>query len=166
MNIQLLKGVFAFAILLLVQVMVLNHIHLFNCATPLLYVYMVLLFPRNYPRWAELLLCFVMGFLVDVFSDTPGVSMASMTFVGLMQPSVLKTFLQRDSADDLAPSIRSMGIYKFGYYTIIMVLIYCVSFFTLETFNFFNWLQWLGCVAGSTVLSAILILAIENFRSK
>ena len=47
-----------------------------------------------------------------------------------------------------------------------MVLIYCVSFFTLETFNFFNWLQWLECVAGSTVLSAILILAIENFRSK
>ena len=166
MNIQLLKGIFSFAILLLVQVMVLNHIHFFNCATPLLYVYMVLLFPRNYPRWAELLLCFIMGFFVDVFSDTPGVSMASMTFLGLIQPTVLKMFLQRDSADDLAPSMHSLGAYKFGYYAIMMVLIYCVTFFSLETFNFFNWLQWIESVVGSTILSAILILAIENFRSK
>ena len=35
MNIQLLKGIFFFAILLLIQLMVLNHIHFFNCATPL-----------------------------------------------------------------------------------------------------------------------------------
>jgi len=166
MNIQLLKGIFSFAILLLVQVMVLNHIHFFNCATPLLYVYMVLLFPRNYPRWAELLLCFVMGFIVDVFSDTPGVSMASKTLLGLLQPTVLSTFMQRDSADDLKPSMRSMGTYKFGYYAIMMVLIYCVTFFSLETFNFFNWLQWIEIVLGSTILSVILILAIENFRSK
>ena len=166
MNVQLLRGFFAFAILLLVQVTVLNHIHLFNCATPMLYVYMVLLFPRNYPRWAELLLCFIMGFFVDVFSDTPGVSMASMTFLGLIQPTVLKMFLQRDSADDLAPSMHSLGAYNFGYYAIIVILIYCASFFTLETFNFFNWLQWVECVCGSTILSAILILAIENFRSK
>ena len=166
MNIQLLKGIFSFAILLLVQVMVLNHIHFFNCATPLLYVYMVLLFPRNYPRWAELLLCFVMGFIVDVFSDTPGVSMASMILLGLLQPTVLSTFMQRDSADDLKPSMRSMGTYKFGYYAIMMVLIYCVTFFSLETFNFFNWLQWIESVVGSTILSVILILAIENFRSK
>lgn len=166
MNIQLLRGFFAFAILLLVQVTVLNHIHLFNCATPMLYVYMVLLFPRHYPRWAELSLCFIMGFFVDIFSDTPGVSMASMTFLGLIQPTVLKMFLQRDSADDLAPSMHSLGAYNFGYYAIIVILIYCASFFTLETFNFFNWLQWVECVCGSTILSAILILAIENFRSK
>jgi rod shape-determining protein MreD len=166
MNIQLLKGVFAFAIILLVQVMVLNHIHLFNCATPLLYIYMVLLFPRNYPRWAELLLCFVMGLLVDTFSDTPGVSMAAMTFMGLIQPSVLNMFLQRDSADDLAPSMRSMGLSRFGYYAITMILVYCVTFFTLETFNFFNWLQWIECVGGSTVITALLVLAIENYHSK
>ena len=103
-----------------------------------------------------------MGFIVDVFSDTPGVSMASVTLLGLLQPTVLSTFMQRDSADDLKPSMRSMGTYKFGYYAIMMVLIYCVTFFSLETFNFFNWLQWIESVVGSTILSVILILAIER----
>ena len=36
MNIDLLKGIALFVILLLVQVVFLNHIHLFGFATPLL----------------------------------------------------------------------------------------------------------------------------------
>ena len=63
MNIQMLRGALLFAVLLLVQVLVFNHIHLFNCATPLLYIYVALLFPRDIPRWAALVSCFIMGFL-------------------------------------------------------------------------------------------------------
>ena len=110
MNIQMLRGALLFAVLLLVQVLVFNHIHLFNCATPLLYIYVALLFPRDIPRWAALVSCFIMGFLVDMFSNTPGVSMASLTFLGLIQPFVLNLFMQHDSADDLQPSMRSLGL--------------------------------------------------------
>ena len=64
MNTQLLRGVAIFVALLLVQILVFNHIHLFNCATPLLYIYVVLLFPRNIPRWLALLSGFIMGFFI------------------------------------------------------------------------------------------------------
>ena len=47
MNIGVLKGIGAFVLLLLAQSLVLNHIHLFGCATPLLYVYMVTLFRHD-----------------------------------------------------------------------------------------------------------------------
>ena len=166
MNTQLLRGVAIFVALLLVQVLVFNHIHLFNCATPLLYIYVVLLFPRNIPRWMALLSGFIMGFFVDIFSNTPGVSMASTTFMGLIQPYILTLFLQRDSADDICPSIRSLGATRFICYTFLMVLTYCTLFFTLETFNFFNWLQWLECIAGSTTITVVLAITLENFRSK
>ncbi len=36
-----------FVVLLLVQGLVLNHIHLFDCATPLIYIILVLHFRRN-----------------------------------------------------------------------------------------------------------------------
>ncbi|MBF1553798.1 MAG: rod shape-determining protein MreD, partial [Prevotella salivae] len=140
-------------------------VHLFNCATPLLYIYVALLFPRNTPRWVALISCFVMGFLVDIFSNTPGVSMASLTFLGLIQPLVLKLFLQHDSADDMKPSMRTLGIGCFVYYTILMVFVYCLLFFTLETFNFFNWIQWLESIVGSSIITIILILTLANFRS-
>ena len=163
MNIESLREALIFVVLLLVQVLVFNHVHLFNCATPLLYIYVALLFPRNTPRWVALISCFVMGFLVD---NTPGVSMASLTFLGLIQPLVLKLFLQHDSADDMKPSMRTLGIGRFVYYTILMVFVYCLLFFTLETFNFFNWIQWLESIVGSSIITIILILTLANFRSR
>ncbi|MDY3103168.1 MAG: rod shape-determining protein MreD, partial [Prevotella sp.] len=44
MSIDMLKGISFFVLLLLLQVLVFNHIHLFGFATPLLYVYVMLLF--------------------------------------------------------------------------------------------------------------------------
>ena len=48
MSKTLFKRILGFALLCLAQALVLNRIHLFSFATPLLYVYMVLLFRRNY----------------------------------------------------------------------------------------------------------------------
>ena len=166
MNLIFLKGVLLFAILLLAQVLVLNHIHLFDCATPLLYVYVVLLFRRNYPRWGILLVSFLLGLLVDIFSNTPGVAAASMTFLGFLQPYVLAMFLNRDSDEDLQPSMKSLGFAKFFYYAAVLVVVYCAIFFTIETFSFFNGLLWLECVGGSAMLTILLILAIENSRKR
>ena len=111
MKIGLLKGIIAFAVLLLVQVLVFNHIHLFNCATPLLYVYMPMLFSRNNSRWVVLLLSFFMGMAIDVFQNTPGVAMATMTFIGLIQPLILGVFMQQDSEADIPVLSR---LFHFG----------------------------------------------------
>jgi rod shape-determining protein MreD len=166
MTINLLKRALLFVIFCLAQVLVLNHIHLFDCATPLLYVYFVLIFPRNYKRWAILIWCFCMGLVMDTFANTPGVGAASMTFVGLLQPFLLKLFIHEDSADDLKPSFRSMGSASFTRYVVFLVLIYNIVFYVMEAFNFFNWLQIVECIGGSTVLTVLLILAIESVRKK
>lgn len=164
MSADLLKRLLTFVILVLVQGLVFNHIHLFNCATPLLYIFMVLHFPRNYPRWAELLWCFSLGLCVDAFANTPGVATVSMTFVGLLQPYLFELLVPRDSAEDLVPSMRTIGVVKYSWYTFMITFVFALLFFTLESFNFFNWLHWLLCVGTSTVLTFILVMAIENFR--
>ena len=51
--------------LVLAQALVFNYIHLFGYATVLLYVYFVVMFPRNYPRWAILLWSFFLGLSAD-----------------------------------------------------------------------------------------------------
>lgn len=164
MNIDQIKRIALFVILLLVQGLVLNHIHLFNCATPLVYILLVLHFRRNHPRWAVLLWCFTLGLCVDVFANTPGVAAGAMTLMGLIQPYLLELFVPRDSAEDLEPSVRTLGTTSFYWYAFVLAFAYCLAFFTLETFNFFNWLQWLECIGGSTLLTFVLIVALENFR--
>lgn len=146
--------------------MVLNHIELFGCATPFLYVYFIMLFRRGFPRWAVLLWSFFLGIFIDMFSNTPGVAASSATFIGLLQPYLLNLFAPRDSSDDMMPTMKSLGVARYVYYTIICVFIFNLLFFTVEMFSFFNWLQWALNLCGSTVLTVVLILVIENVRKR
>lgn len=164
MNLNFIKDIFFFVLLVVVQTLVLNHIRLFGCATPLLYVYFLLPMHRNQAKWITLLWGFAIGLSVDVFSNTPGVGAASMTLVALLQPYVLQLFAPRDSFDDLRPSYHTLGVSKYINYTIILVTVYCLCFFTLEAFNFYDILQWVASVVGCTVLTVIFVLVIENLR--
>ncbi len=166
MNIAVIRHFFTFVILCVVQALVLNHINLYGCATPFLYVYFILLFRRDFPKWAVLLWSFFLGLCIDIFSNTPGVAAASTTFLGLLQPYLLNLFVPRDKADDLLPSMKSLGVARYVYYVIISVLIYNLLFFSIEAFSFFNWQQWLCNIGGSTALTIILILTIESVRRK
>lgn len=166
MKIEVIRHFFTFIILCIVQVLVLNHIELFGCATPFLYVYFIMLFRRGFPRWAVLLWSFFLGIFIDMFSNTPGVAASSATFIGLLQPYLLNLFAPRDSSDDMMPTMKSLGVARYVYYTIICVFIFNLLFFTVEMFSFFNWLQWALNICGSTVLTVGLILVIENVRKR
>lgn len=158
--------VVSFVVLLLVQSLVLNHVHLLGYATPLLYCYFIIDFRRDYPRWGTLLWAFALGLGVDIFTNTPGVAAGSMTLIALIQPYLLQLFVSRDTADNLQPTLRSLGPGKYITFSTILVLIYCLTFYTLEMFNFFNWQLWLLSFLDSTVITEVLILVIDNLRRK
>lgn len=159
-----LRRIILFIVLCLVQGLVLNHINLFGYATPLLYVYMALTFPRGYPRWAILLWCFFLGLSVDTFTNTPGVAAASMTLVGLLQPFVIELFMQRDSEENFKPTLMNLGYVSYIYYMLLLLSIYCIAYYSIEMFTFFNWLQWVECVVGSLLITSVLVFVIEHMR--
>ena len=159
-----LRRLTVMVVLCLAQALVLNRIQLFHCATPLLYAYFAIIFPRSYPKWAILLWCFSMGVIVDAFSNTPGVAAASMTLIGALQPYLLELFLPRDVDDHVKASSHAMGVGNFMSLASILMVIYCVVFFTINLFSFFNWIYWIECVVGSALLTLALIFTLENLR--
>ena len=161
MTLDLLKRAGWFVVFVLVQAVVLGRIHLFHCATPLFYVYFVALFPRNYPKWGVLLWSFCLGILVDTFSNTPGLASASLTLIAAIQPYFFELFVPRDSVDDLKPALSTLGPLKYSYYIIMLVLLYCLVFYSLELFNFFNLQEWALCVVGSAAITLLLIYTFE-----
>ncbi len=163
---ETLRHITTFIVLSLVQVLVLNHVRLLGCATPLLYVYFILLFPLGTPRGVVVACAFAMGLAMDVFTNTPGVAAAPATLLGLLQPYMLEAFAPKDSAADLEPHIKSLGAKKYAWYVSAGTLTHCLLLFTIEAFGFFNWMEWLMQVAGSSVLTASLILVIENIRRR
>lgn len=166
MTIDFLRRLVVFIVLLLAQVLVFNRIQLFHCATPLLYVYFSIIFPLGYPRWAAMLWSFAMGLAIDMFSNTPGLAAASMTLIGLLQPYLLALFAPHEPDDNVKASVSALGLGKFATLAGVLVLVYCLVFFTLEAFSFSDWLYWLQCMGGSALLTILLILALESLRNK
>lgn len=166
MTTDIIKRAILFIVFVLAQIIVLGRVHLFNCATPLLYVWFVILFPRNYPKWGILLWSFSMGLIIDIFSNTPGMAAFSLTLVGAIQPYFFELFIPRDSIENLEPSMATIGPVKYTCYASALTALFCVVFYSLELFNFFNMVQWASCIAGSTILTLLLIFTFEIVRSK
>ena len=92
MSIEVFKRLGWFVVLCLAQVLILNYIHLFDIAIPLLYVYFTITFRRGMPKWVILLWSFALGLAIDVFSNTPGLASGSMTLIAVIQPYLLELF--------------------------------------------------------------------------
>ena len=163
---RLVSRLAMFVALLLAQVLVLNHVWLMNVATPLLYVYFAITFPRNTEKGEVLVWCFILGLLVDIFSNTPGLAAGSLTLIGMIQTYLVELFVPRDSAENLDVSAATLGWGKFSMLSSILILIYCLLFFILEAFNFFDWQLWLLRAVCSAALTMGLMLAIESLRAK
>ncbi|SHK53400.1 rod shape-determining protein MreD [Xylanibacter ruminicola] len=155
-----------FVSLLVVQVLILNHVHFLGVGTPLLYVYFAITFRRNFPKWLVLVSCFLLGLMVDIFSNTPGLASSVMTLAGLAQCYLIELIAPRDSSDELEASIKALGFSKFLMLSALIATLYCMLFFALEAFNFFDVLMWLARSLVSSVLTMVLILAIESVRSR
>ena len=67
--------------LVLLQVLILNNVHIAGYATPFLYIYFILKFNSGTSRNELMLWAFFFGLTIDVFSDTPGMNAAATVFL-------------------------------------------------------------------------------------
>jgi len=144
-------------VLLLVQLLVLNHVHLFGYATPIVLTYLTMNFERGCSRVALLLWGFVCGLIYDMFSNTMGLGMASGTLLAMLQPSLLKLFTPRDAADDMRPSFRTLGTHSYLLYAAFTILIYHAVFYALDAFTLRNWTTTLVAIGCGTAVAFLLV---------
>ena len=97
-----------FICLVLLQVLILNNVHIAGYATPFLYIYLILKFESDVPRNALMLWALFLGLAVDVFSDTPGMNAAATVLLAFLRPTFLRLFVPRDTLDTLVPAVRTM----------------------------------------------------------
>lgn len=160
-----LKRLGWFMLLLALQVLVFDHVHILGYATPFIAVYFVILFPSDAQRSAMLLWSFAFGFIADTFTNTPGVATASLTATAMIQPWLLKINSMTEDDETIIPSARKMGWGAYMRYVVINVVFCEIIFFALEAFSFFNWQDTLINIGGSSLLTILIISAIEGIRT-
>lgn len=126
-------------ILVLAQVIVFNHICLFNVAVPFVFIYLLVRLPLTMPTYQVLTVGFFLGLIIDMFSDTPGMNSLACTVLAMMRKWILHLYFNRE--DDLTnsePSIKSLGMDVYLKYVSTFSLFYCTIIFVIESFTFFN----------------------------
>lgn len=98
-------------ILVLAQVIVFNHICLFNVAVPMVFIYLIFRLPITLSQNWTLTISFFLGLIVDIFSDTYGMNAVACTVVAMLRRPVLRLYVPRE--EDLTrpePSMLSLGV--------------------------------------------------------
>lgn len=155
-----------FIALVLLQVLVLNYVHIGGYATPFLYVYLILRFESMTSRHELMLWAFFLGLTVDIFSDTPGMNAAATVLMAFFRPVALRLFVPRDTLDSMTPSIRVMGTSSLFKYLMLSVLVHHTLLVTLEFFSVAHIGDLLLRIVSSSLLTVCCIMAIEGIRKK
>jgi rod shape-determining protein MreD len=161
-----LNRILWFVGLVLVQALLLNHIHICGVATPLLYIYMLLKFPSGMSRNELMLWAFFLGLVVDIFSNTLGMNAFASVALAAVRPYLLQLFTPRDMPDSIIPSFKTMGPSSFMKYISASVLIHSLVLFIIEIFSFSAILFLLLRALSCSVLTVACIVALEGIRKK
>jgi len=153
-----------FAALVLIQVLVLNNVHIAGYATPYIYIYLMVKMSSGISRSEMMLWGFFLGLTIDIFSDTPGMNAAATTFVAFIRPSFLRLFSMRDSTDEYVPAIKTIGISPFIKYVILCVLLHHTTLLMIESFSLFDLNTLLMKIGTSTLVTVLCIMGIEGLR--
>lgn len=80
----------SFVILVLAQALIFSHIDFMGYINPYIYILFIILFPANNNRTLFVFLAFLLGLVVDVFSDSGGVHAAACVTLAYIRPVFLK----------------------------------------------------------------------------
>jgi rod shape-determining protein MreD len=152
-------------ILMLLQILVLNNIQFSGFVNPYVYIMIILLLPSITPAWLLLIISFLTGLTIDLFTGSPGMHASATLLAGFSRPVVLRFIAPRDgyeSGSDL--SMEAYGFRWFFIYAATIVLIHHTTLFFLEVFRFADFFRTIFRILVSSLFTIGFILLIEYYR--
>lgn len=167
MNSSLIRYGLLFILLMLMQVLLFNNINFSGYVNPFVYVLFILVLPVEIPNWLLLIISFLTGLVIDIFSGTPGMHTSATVLAGFARPYVLMLISPRDGYEPGSdPSLFHYGIRWFVIYISIIVFIHHIALFYLEVFRFTDFFRTLLRVFLSSLFSVTFILLLEYIRKR
>ena len=163
------KTVIQFIVLFVAMILlqlVCNKIVLWGIAMPVVFIYLILRLPVNLHDGWVLTIAFFTGLLLDIFNNTPGMNALASTIMAATRRPVFNLFVSRENDMNIPiPSVDSMGVGDYFKYMATLVTLYCALIFMIQAFSLHNIGLTLARIAGSSVLSIIIIFGLDSLVS-
>lgn len=162
---SVLRYGFVFILLLLLQVLLFNNIQFSGYVNPYIYILFILLLPMGIPSWLLLVLGFLTGAVVDLFSGSPGMHSSATVLAAFIRPAVIRGISVREGHEaGVSPSMSTHGFRWFLIYTSVIVLVHHFALFYIEVFRFADFFRTFLRVLLSSFFSILFIVIIEYNR--
>ena len=154
-----------FLLMVFLQV-VCNRICLFNIAVPFVFVYFILRLPMSLSVNWVMTLSFLIGLVVDIFSNTYGMYAMSSTIIGALRKPIFTLFYPReDEMSNSIPSINTLGVSTYIKYMFTLVLLLCVVIYFIQLFTFYNIGLTIMRIIGSSLLTAVTLFGFDSIAT-
>ncbi|MCB2194486.1 MAG: rod shape-determining protein MreD [Bacteroidetes bacterium] len=161
------RYILSFVLLVFLQVFILNNIQFSGYINPYIYILFILILPFETPKWLLLVLAFILGITIDLFSGTLGMHSSATVIMAFVRPYVLKVISPRDGYEsETLPQLRYYGVNWFLKYSVILVFIHHLFLFYIEVFRFSHFFTTFVRVILSSIFTILLVLISQYFYRK
>jgi rod shape-determining protein MreD len=150
--------IISFVVIVLIQIVLMNNIQFSGFINPYFYILFIILLPINIPRYLLLILGFILGITIDIFSNTPGIHASATVFIAFLRPFIINSYNLDDQEKMMIPSILNIGVKWFIKYLVIMIIAHHFFLFFIEVFSFSGFLHTLLRCILSSIFTFVFIL--------
>lgn len=167
MIVALLANLLRFIVLILLQVLVLDHLDVANgYMVPYLYILFLLMLPIELPAWAQLVAGALTGLVMDYFSETPGMHMSACVVMMYARLNLIRLLAPREGYEfGMRPTIPRMGFAWFLTYAGLLILIHHLWLFFIEVHRFDSFFSTFFRAVLSGVFTFVLTLLAQFLTS-
>lgn len=152
-------------LLMLLQVFVLNQMHLFGYITPMLYLIFIYNYPTTQNRSVLLSISFAFGIILDILTDSLAFNTLALLIVSYFRPSILG-FIFGIAAEQKSFKFNDTQLIQRMSYLGIIVLIHHSVFFISEGMSISNGMLIAKKIITTSLVSFILMLLLLSLFSK
>jgi rod shape-determining protein MreD len=159
MNSALLVNIFRFVLLLAIQIIIFNNMNFLGYISPFPYILFIILYPVNGNRTGLIASSFLLGIILDLFSNSGGTHATACLVLAYSRPSLFK-FAFGLSYEYQTIKINDVITPQRFSFIFLSVLIHHLTLFLLEAFQLSYILDTLITTVLSTAFTVILCIII------
>jgi len=157
-------NILRFVLLILVQVLIFNNLNFFGYINPMVYILFLYWYPIREKRALFILLSFLLGLMVDWFSDTMAIHAAATVTIAYLRPMIMRFCFGVNYEFQNFKLTNTTKAQQITFLAL-LIIVHHLIFFTLEIFSFENTLLILKKVFSIGMATIIICLLLSSLFS-
>ncbi|WP_430974696.1 rod shape-determining protein MreD [Zeaxanthinibacter enoshimensis] len=153
-----------FLLLVAAQVLVFNKLNFFGFINPMVYILFLYWYPIKENRSAFISISFLLGLIIDIFSDTMALHAASSVTIAYLRPAIMRFVFGVNFEFQSFKLSNTTRIQQITFLAL-LIITHHLLFFTLEIFSFSNLLLILKKVVFTGAATLVVCLLFRTLFS-